>query len=382
MRVGIDVSRGRSGGAITHILGVLSELEPEKWKIDEVHVWAHSSLLALIPSRPWLKAHSPSQVNGSLWSQVLWQRFKLKKELNFFGCDILLSTDAGTAYVHTPSVVMSRDMLSFEAKEMNRYRFSLAWLRLYLLRYLQTASLRKATGALFLTDYASKTIQSFTGPLTNYRIIPHGISDAFRRYPRQKNWPDSGREPIRCLYVSNTAAYKHQWNVVEAIANLRNEGYLVEIEFAGGGSGPSLAKLKAAIRELDPEKTFTEITGRLPHDKLPSKLSNADLFIFASSCENMPNTLVEAMASGLPIACSSSGPMPEVLRDAGTYFDPESPQSIGAAVKQLLDSPQLRLESSENAAKYSTEYSWRRCADETFRFLCDTLDSYRKSRIK
>ena len=35
----------------------------------------------------------------------------------------------------------------------------------------------------------------------------------------------------------------------------------------------------------------------------------------------MPNTLVEAMASGLPIACSDRGPMPEVLGDGGVLFD-------------------------------------------------------------
>jgi len=45
------------------------------------------------------------------------------------------------------------------------------------------------------------------------------------------------------------------------------------------------------------------------------------------------NILVEAMASGLPIACSNRGPMPEVLGDAGVYFDPEDPHDIARALR-------------------------------------------------
>ena len=80
--------------------------------------------------------------------------------------------------------------------------------------------------------------------------------------------------------------------------------------------------------------------GFVPHDDLPSLLAGADLFVFASSCENMPNTLVEAMAIGLPIACSDRGPMPEVLRDGGVYFDPENPESIAAAIETLIRDPE------------------------------------------
>ena len=50
--------------------------------------------------------------------------------------------------------------------------------------------------------------------------------------------------------------------------------------------------------------------------------------IFASSCESSSCVLIENMASGLPIACSNRGPMPEVLKDGGVYFDPEKPIDI------------------------------------------------------
>jgi glycosyltransferase involved in cell wall biosynthesis len=107
----------------------------------------------------------------------------------------------------------------------------------------------------------------------------------------------------------------------------------------------------------------------VPHDELPPLLAEADLFIFASSCENLPVTLLEAMASGLPIACSDRGPMPEVLQDGGVYFDPENADLIAAAVERLITNETLRVSVAKRAKTLSEKYSWSRCASETWNFL-------------
>jgi glycosyltransferase involved in cell wall biosynthesis len=101
-------------------------------------------------------------------------------------------------------------------------------------------------------------------------------------------------------------------------------------------------------------------------------MSEADLFVFASSCENMPVTLLECMSMGLPIACSRRGPMPEVLGDGGIYFDPHNSESIAEALDQICQSPNLRLNLAHAAKQLSKQYSWQRCADETFAFISNT----------
>ena len=122
---------------------------------------------------------------------------------------------------------------------------------------------------------------------------------------------------------------------------------------------------------MDPRGEFIEQVDFLPQVELPTHLARADLFIFASSCENMPNTLVEAMAVGLPIACSNRGPMPEVLADGGVYFDPYNAISIANAVKQIIESPLLRLKIAQRAKNLSTQYSWTRCSQETWEFVTE-----------
>jgi glycosyltransferase involved in cell wall biosynthesis len=115
------------------------------------------------------------------------------------------------------------------------------------------------------------------------------------------------------------------------------------------------------------------------HAELPNHYQQADVFVYASSCENMPNILLEAMASAKPIACSSRGPMPEVLKDAGVYFDPERAESIASAIRELIDSPALRREKAELALRYSGEYSWCRCARESFDYLAQIANEYHGS---
>ena len=175
------------------------------------------------------------------------------------------------------------------------------------------------------------------------------------------------------MYVSNVAPYKHQWNVVHGVSNLRNKGFDVRLTLTGGGHADSLSgsqrKLDEALEECDPNRNFVKTLGYVNQSDLPQLLRSADIFVFASSCENMPNTLIEAMSVGLPIACSDRGPMPEVLKQSGVYFNPDIPLSISNAIESYLKDELLVYNNANNANLLSRNYSWERCSNETFSFL-------------
>ena len=97
--------------------------------------------------------------------------------------------------------------------------------------------------------------------------------------------------------------------------------------------------------------------------------SKVDMFVFPSTCETFGISLLEAMTAGLPIASSDRGPMPEVLKDAGLYFNPESVTSIKNCLRYMIENPNLRKRLGAKAKQYSQAYSWKKCADETFAFL-------------
>ena len=117
--------------------------------------------------------------------------------------------------------------------------------------------------------------------------------------------------------------------------------------------------------------------GEIPYEELHHIYAQADLGIFASSCENLPNILIEKMAMGLPIACSNRGPMPEILGEAGEYFDPEHPIDISRALRVMINSAKLRKKKANSSYHLAKSYSWDSCAKDTFAFFSEVAKCYK-----
>ncbi len=382
MIVGIDASNIRSGGGLTHLKELLAAAEPKRQGIERVIVWAGRRTLEEIPDRSWLeKSHHP-WLDRSLPYRVLWQRRQLPKFARRARCAVLFSPGGLTLKNFRPVVTMCQNLLPFEWREIRRYGVSWMLFRLLLLRHLQSSSFRRADGVIFLSYYAQKVVSAIAGPINgNVAIIPHGVNERFFCKPRPQQTIAGSHEkrPFRIIYVSIVDVYKHQWMVAEAVARLRRKWPSVKLELVGPANPPAFKRLQATKHRFDPGGVFIRYRGFVPHSELPELYREADLCVFASSCENLPNILLESMAAGLPIACSNRGPMPEVLGDAGIYFDPEDPEDIADAVCQLIESPDLRTEKASLAFERAQKYSWRRCSDETFSFLAKVALAHENS---
>jgi glycosyltransferase involved in cell wall biosynthesis len=309
----------------------------------------------------------------------MWQRLCLSRAVKNEGCNLLFVPGGNFIGGFSPMVTMSRNMLPFQWKELSRYRFSFIWFRLLVLRQVQAYSFRAANGMIFLTQYARDVVSKVSGNLNGLTaVIPHGLSERFGILPKEQQSIRSYSEvkPFKLLYVSIIDLYKHQWHVVDAVNILRLEGYPVELDLIGPSYKPAYEKLNTSIQQSVRNGDWVHYHGNVPYANLNEFYAAADLGIFASSCENMPNILLETMAAGLPVACSNLGPMPEVLKDAGLYFDPENPIEIASAIRQYLDSPALRSEKSNASFTLAKQYSWKRCADQTLGFLAQVASQH------
>jgi len=372
MILGIDASNLRGGGGITHLIEFLDAAIPQKFGITKVIVWGNSQNLMQLPDKSWLIKKNPKLLNRGHLSSVAWQFFKLARLAKSEDCDVLFVPGGSWVGNFSPIVTMSRNMLPFESDEYIRYGWTLRMLKNVMLRFVQMRSFKKADGVIFLTDYAKRTVLKITGGLCGRdAIISHGLNPRFKINPKiQRTITDyTELNPYRLLYVSIVEQYKHQWSVVEAVHSLRLEGFPIEIEFVGPSYPPALKRLKSVIKKLDPDGRWAHYRGPISYKELDSVYKKADLGIFASSCENMPNILLENLASGLPVACSNRGPMPEILGDAGIYFDPENSVEIANAIRKLIQSPQLRSEKAMEGFELSKKYNWTTCADQTLEFL-------------
>jgi glycosyltransferase involved in cell wall biosynthesis len=370
--LGIDVTNLRGGGGVTHIIELLTAANPSAHGFSKIIVWGGSQTLEKLPQRAWLKKVNPPVLNKGILARSLWQRFSLSAAAHAENCDVLFVPGGSFMGSFKPMVALSQNLLPFEGSELGRYGASLMALKLKILRYTQSHSFKYASGTIFLTKYAENAVLKVTGTLSGMSaIIPHGLPSRFRMELKVQRPIEeySDTNPYRLLYVSSVDQYKHQWHLIEAVSFLRKQNIPVKLDLVGPAAPSALIRLNAAITKFDPENSWVRYQGAVPYEELNHLYAQADLGVFASSCENMPIILLEKMASGLPIACSNCGPMPEVLGNAGLYFDPESPSEIMHSLLKYIESPELRSENASNSIALSQQYSWSRCADETLTFL-------------
>jgi glycosyltransferase involved in cell wall biosynthesis len=372
MILGIDASNIRGGGGVTHLAELLGAAEPKESGFERVVLWAPPPTLAAIADRPWLTKLTHPWLSASLPWRTAWQRFKLRSEIIRAKCGITFVPGGGYSSLPGPVVTMSQNLLPFDRREIRRFGLSVFFFKMLILHRTQSRAFMGADGVIFLTEFAkAAVIRQLRRPPKRAAVISHGVDQRFRLAPRvQKNIHECSAEaPFSVLYVSHIWPYKHPWTVARAVAILRSEGMPIRLDIVGGGYPASMHLLEKTLRELDPDGEFLSYSADAPHDQVSAYYHRADLFVFASSCETFGQVLTEAMSAGLPIVSSDRAAMPEVLGDAGRYFDPENLQSLVAVLREVIGSPELRAEMAARAFRRATEYSWKRCADDTFSFI-------------
>jgi glycosyltransferase involved in cell wall biosynthesis len=370
--LGIDGSNIKDGGGLTYLIELLKVANPRKYNFKQIILWSNKKTLSKIEDYSWLVKSPVPILEKNYIYRTYWQWNILSKSLIKKKCDILFSPGGSILSNFNPVVTMSRNMLPFEWKEIKRFGFSYMTLRYLILNIIQLNSFRRSNGLIFLSQYATDRITSFDKKrIKEYKIINHGINKNLFIKPKLQisinNY--TFKNPFKLLYVSIINLYKHQWNVVYAVKKLRDQGVPIELTLIGPSYKPAIEKLEKAILKSDPENQFVKYLGKKKYKELKTYYHSSDAFIFASSCENLPNILLEAMASGLPIISSNRGPMPEVLKDSSMFFDPENIKSIVDCLGIFIQSDKIRYDLAQKSYKYSLNYTWDKCSHETFSFL-------------
>lgn len=192
-----------------------------------------------------------------------------------------------------------------------------------------------------------------------FRIIPNGINptDFSEKSERKKS------EIFRICSVARILERKGLQHMVQALPALKKK-INGRIKYTIIGDGPYRNQLETMAKELQVTDEI-EITGFLERREVLNRLSNYDVFVCPSYREGMPNVVLEAMASGLPIVMTACEGSKELIDGNGFIIplDSNISQEIEKAIIQLERNDELRHKMGRQSVnKVLSEFTWERTA--------------------
>jgi glycosyltransferase involved in cell wall biosynthesis len=171
---------------------------------------------------------------------------------------------------------------------------------------------------------------------------------------------DLGRPYI--LTVGNVQPRKNLERLITAFQALTHRhGHQVDLVVVG----PKRYQADAIVQAAAPLAGRVHFTGYVTDRQLAACYRQSSLFVLPSLYEGFGLPVIEAMAQGVPIACSNTGALPEVAGDAAVLFDPLSVEAMTDAMHRVLSDQTLSRRLTDAGKARAGSFSWRRSAEQT-----------------
>ena len=215
-------------------------------------------------------------------------------------------------------------------------------------------------GAVVSPSQAMAAFLSSVGlPGRRIHVIPSGISVS-------RDEPPSRTGPLRIMTAANLEWWKGVDVLLEACAQLE-EPYVLDV----CGDGDARGELERRAARLGVHATFH---GRV--DDVAQRLAAAHLFVLPSRAENLPVSILEAMAVALPVVATRVGGIPELVDDpaTGRVVPPDDPRAMAAAIAEFARDDFLRVScgraGAERARKHFDAHDVAGRLVDLYRELC------------
>jgi len=172
------------------------------------------------------------------------------------------------------------------------------------------------------------------------------------------------------LFVGQRGGYKNFLPFAQAFASRPSLPRNFKLICFGGGA--FTREETETLRELGILDKAKVLEG--PDTLLANLYQYASAFVYPSLYEGFGFPPLEAMRYGCPVLVSRSSSIPEVVGDAGYYFDPRNPEDMAEQLVSLLDDEPLRNELAARGRQREQRFSWEQCAEETQRFYRQILN--------
>ncbi|MEO8660503.1 MAG: glycosyltransferase family 1 protein [Bryobacteraceae bacterium] len=349
---------GGVGGTEIYLRSLLAALADVD-RTNRYTVFANRECGDELAPRGWQTVVLPIRATNRPW-RLIAEQTALPQAARRCGIQVLLNAGfTAPALAPCPQVTVFHDLQHKRHPEHFRWFDLPAWrvmLRLAAVRSQRVIAVSKATAADLQRYYG-------LGP-DRVRVVPHGVDNRFFEIGRH-------RHPQRFLLcVSTLHPHKNIVRLLRAFHSFHNSHPDFRLVLAGirGFHTEAIEKLIVSLKLGD----AVTLTGWIPRDDVYTLYREAWAFLYPSTFEGFGMPVLEALAAGIPTACSSIPPLEEVAAGAVRYFPPTDEEQMAAALEAIVTDEALRLRLATEGPARAALFSWQDCARQTLAVLEET----------
>ena len=357
MRIGVNalyMLPGRVGGTeiyLRSLLAAMARVAPE----HEYRVFINFETEAA----PFDAAPCVTMVPVGVWAtsrvaRILAEQGSLARAVHREGCDVLFNPGfTAPRWLKCPSVTVFHDLQHRRHPEFFR------WWDLPFWNLLLGQSARGAARLIAVSEATRRDLMHYYS--VDATVVHHGVDE--RLFELGRGPEVDGEKMLLC--VSTLHPHKNLVRLVRVFARFRERHPEWRLVIAGM-RGHHAKAVEAAAGE------GVTITGWISREKVYGLYAQARAFVYPSLFEGFGMPVVEALAAGLPVACSDIPVLHEVGGEGGSvvYFNPLNDEAMLSALEGLVG------RSGDRQAAWG--FSWERCARETVEVLAAAVAARRR----
>ncbi|MBZ5674315.1 MAG: glycosyltransferase family 4 protein [Acidobacteriia bacterium] len=358
IRIGVNalyLIPGGVGGTeiyLRELLSALAELDQVNEYLVFTNLETQSDLVPKQANFHW----KPQAVHARFRpARILWEQIVLPVEAARYRLDVLFNPGF-TAPVFAPC----RQVTVFHDLQHKRHPEYFRWFDLPFWRFLLWAAAHRSDRLIAVSEATrSDLLHFYRIPKERATVIAHGVEPAFSRL-------DRSHMESYLLCVSTLHPHKNLPRLIRAYGRTKRDFRLI----LAGLRGFHAEEIERQIDEMGLRESV-QITGWVPRDELYSLYARARAFVYPSMFEGFGMPVLEAMAAGIPVACSDIPPLREVAADAALFFDPLNEDGITAAIERLMNDESLQERLAQAGRERARGFTWQRSAEQTLQVLRD-----------
>ena len=286
-------------------------------------------------------------------ARILWEQIVLPFEAARYRFDVLFNPGF-TGPVFSPC----RQVTVFHDRQHKRHPEYFRWFDLPFWRLLLWASAHRSHRLIAVSEATAADLLSvYRIPKDRVTMVHHGVEPGFSGL-------DRSHTESYLLCVSTLHPHKNLPRLIHAYGRTKRDLKLI----LAGMRGFRAEAIEQLIDELKLRDSI-QTTGWVPRDQLYSLYARAQAFVYPSTFEGFGMPVLEALAAGIPTACSDIPPLREVAGDAALFFDPLNEESIASAIERLMSDGSLREQLVQKGRERARGFTWQKSAERTLAAL-------------